>query len=114
MDKKDWQKLLHIRTHCEDVASFLERAGNDREAFLHDRLYFNAVSMCILQIGELANGLSEDFRKQTRSEIPWDMIRGMRNWLAHAYGEIDEEMIWNTAVEDIPKVLAFCNKRLDS
>lgn len=114
MDKKDWQKLLSIRTHCEDVASFLERAGHDREAFLGDRLYFNAVSMCILQIGELANGLSEEYRKATRDEIPWDMIRGMRNWLAHAYGEIDEEMIWNTATQDIPRVLAFCNKELNT
>jgi uncharacterized protein with HEPN domain len=36
------------------------------------------------------------------------MIRGMRNVLAHSYGEIDEEVIWETANHDIPRLKAFC------
>ena len=89
--------------------------GSERSIlfFVSDRLYFNSVSMSILQVGELANGLSEEFRKETASEMPWGMIRGMRNWLAHAYGEIDEDMIWDTAVHDIPKVADFCRKKLN-
>ena len=30
------------------------------------------------------------------------MIRGMRNWLAHSYGEVDSEILWATANNDIP------------
>ena len=40
------------------------------------------------------------------------MIRGTRNWLAHAYGEVDETVLWETVINDIPAVLAFCEKVL--
>jgi uncharacterized protein with HEPN domain len=52
--------------------------------------------MCILQIGELANGLSVEFREETKEQMQWGLIRGMRNWLAHAYTEMDENVIWET------------------
>ncbi len=112
MDKSDWQRLLHIRTHCEDVELFINRFGRNYDTFIEDCAYFNAVSMCIFQIGELSNSLSEDFRQRTSSDIPWKMICGMRNLLAHSYGEIDEEIIWETANNDIPKLKAFCDKVL--
>lgn len=110
MDKSDWQRIIHIRTHCDDVENFINRFGRDYNTFVEDRAYFNAVSMCIFQIGELANSLTEEFRQKTNNEIPWRMIRGMRNVLAHSYGEIDEEVIWETANNDIPKLREFCYK----
>ena len=45
MNKGDWQRLLHMRTYCEDIASFIDRFGRDYETFISDRAYFNAVSM---------------------------------------------------------------------
>ena len=108
MDKLDWQKIIQIRTYCEDIEAFIERFGRDFQIFTEDRAYFNAVAMCILQIGELANSLSEEFRQNTNTQIPWRMNRGMRNVLAHSYGEIDEEVICETANHDIPRLKAFC------
>jgi len=110
MSKSDWQRLLHIQTYCEDIEGFILRFGEDFDTFVQDRAYYNAVSMCILQIGELANGLSPEFREKTKDEMAWNAIRGMRNWMAHAYAEMDESMIWETATMDIPKLLAFCRK----
>ncbi len=114
MNKSDFQRLLHIRTYCGDIAKFIERFGKDYDAFIGDRAYFSAVSMCILQIGELANGLSDKFREETQKKIPWRMIRGMRNWMAHAYAEMDEHIIWETAVNDIPRLLEFCNETIEN
>ena len=112
MDRGDLQRIAHIRAHCEDVACFLDRFGANYETFSQDRAFLNAVSMSVLQIGELANGHSDAFREETKDRMPWGMIRGMRNWLAHAYGEMDEKIIWGTAVHDIPKLLDFCNSIL--
>lgn len=112
MDKSDRQRVQHIRSYCEDIDMFLDRFGRDFNSFIQDRAYFNAVSMCVLQIGELANSLSERFRQETSAQMPWKMIRGMRNMLAHAYGEVDEEIIWETAINDIPMLKAFCDKML--
>lgn len=112
MNNGDRQRLMHIQTYCEDIAGFIQRFGRDYATFTQDRAYSNAVSMCVLQIGELANGLSSEFREETKEQMPWGMIRGMRNWLAHAYAEIDESVIWETATNDIPRLMAFCDRML--
>ena len=44
----------------------------------------------------------------TKDQLPWGMIRGMRN----SYAEADEKILWETACNDIPKVLAFCRQEL--
>ena len=110
MQISDLQRLLHMRAHCEAITEYLERNNYSRDAFSSDRMFFDAVSMCVLQIGELANSLSEQYRIETENEIPWKMIRGMRNALAHTYGEIDEDMLWDTVINDIPKLAAFLVK----
>lgn len=45
MNKSDRQRLLHIKTYCEDIAGFIDRFGKDFDKFINDRAYFNAVSM---------------------------------------------------------------------
>lgn len=112
MNLSDKERLHHIATHCDDIAAFIKRFGDDYETFSNDRAYMNAVAMCILQIGELANGLSEEYRRETAGQIPWSMIRGMRNWLAHAYAEVDEQMMWDTAKNDIPMLAEFCRSEI--
>ena len=107
MDKGDIQRIKHIKRYCKDISEFIVRFGNDYEIFSFDDAYFNAVSMCILQIGELANGLSNEFRLKTKNQIQWDLIRGMRNWIAHAYKEVEKDVVWETIQNDIP---IFCEK----
>lgn len=110
MNSIDHQRVMHMRTYCLDIADFIERFGRNFLTFIQDRAYFNAVSMCMLQIGELANGLSDEFREETKGQMPWGMIRGMRNWLTHAYADMDEKIIWETAINDIPALLQFCER----
>lgn len=112
MNKKDTQILMHIQNYCNDIADCITRFGRDYNLFVEDRAYIHAVSMCIMQIGELANHLSEDFRQETKSQMPWGMIRGMRNLFAHGYGTMDESVIWETATNDIPGPNDFCSKWL--
>ena len=63
--------------------------------------------MCLMQIGELSNHLSEDF-KSTHTDIPWTAVRGMRNIVAHEYGNIDFEIVWETASIEIKELYNFC------
>lgn len=111
MTKGDWQRLKHIEIHCEDVLGFIERFGHDYSTFINDRAYYNAVSMAILQIGELANGLSAEYREETQTLIPWHKIRAMRNLFAHNYAQMDEETVWETASVSIPELLDFCREQ---
>lgn len=113
MNDRDQNILQHIKMHCDDIETFIIRFGKDYEVFTSDKAYFNAVSMGILQIGELAGNLSEEYRAKTSKKIPWSNIKGMRNIVVHDYGSIDEELLWETAIRDIPALLEFCNFELE-
>lgn len=106
--RADFDILCHILRYCERIESIIDRFGCEEEIFKSDMAYRDAVSMNLLQIGELAGHLSEDYRSQTRREMNWSAIKGMRNLFAHDYGNMDEHIIWNTAVESIQELKDFC------
>ena len=68
--------------------------------------------MNLLQIGELAKKLSDEFMASTMPDMSWRAVIGMRNLFAHDYGSMDIERIWETAVNDIPNLLEFCNSKI--
>jgi uncharacterized protein with HEPN domain len=102
MPSPDVQRLEHIIDYCEDIKDSLDRFGVDLDIFLFDRDFYNSISMSLLQIGELAKGLSDEVLSDASSEVSWRAIVGMRNHFAHGYGEMDPEIIFSTAVNNIP------------
>ena len=88
--------------------------GNFFEIFNADADYQRSISFSILQIGELSGGLSEEYRKETANRVQWGPIKGMRNLVAHNYGNMSREIIWETATVDIPVLESFCNEQLES
>lgn len=53
-------------------------------------------------------------RREPRRSLPDPMgqIKGMRNLIAHSYGSMSREIIWETAVTDIPVLKQFCQEYL--
>ena len=113
MVNPDIQRIQHIREHCDRIAQTVNRYGHDFNVFVSDGDYFDSVSMKILQIGELAGALSEEFREKTKSKMQWGAIRGMRNLFAHAYASMDKKVIWEVAVQDIPGLMQFCDSIIE-
>jgi uncharacterized protein with HEPN domain len=74
------------------------------EDYFRDRMLRGAVERHLEIIGEAARGVSESFRAQ-HPEIPWRRIIGLRNILAHEYGEIKHERIWDLVIRDIPDLV---------
>ena len=101
MTNTDRIRLKKIAMYCEQISLALARFGDTFEAFAGDCLYQNACCMCIVQICEMANGLSAEALKAL-SRIPWQEIRGMRNEFAHNYGQIDLSVTWDTLHSDVP------------
>jgi uncharacterized protein with HEPN domain len=98
--------------YCEDIEKTMERFGNNYSVFESDKDYRNSVSMSIMQIGELSIGLSEVFKEQTKAEMPWVAMRGMRNICAHEYGKADSKILWEVATFNIPQLKEFCESVL--
>ena len=113
MMQPDLQRLAHIRDYCSEIERTIARYGNDFAVFDSDPDYQRSVSFSILQIGELSAGLSEEFRHETADRIQWGPMKGMRNLVAHHYGSMSREIIWETAATDIPALKRFCEEVLN-
>ncbi len=74
-----------------------------KEQFLTDDIAQRAISMAVINIGELTTVLSDDL-KEANSHIPWKKIKGLRNIIVHRYEIIDFEDVWETATTDIPEL----------
>ena len=105
---KDFVILGHIIEYCDDVAETITRFAGSKETFMNDRIFRNACAMPLMQIGELAKNLSDDVSDIDKT-IPWKEIKGMRDYFAHEYHEMDMEIIWST-IEDLPVFKSQCEK----
>ena len=108
MDKHNEQILLHICAHCLDVESFIKRFGNSIEDFKNDRAFYNSMCMSLMQISDLSRDLTDNFIESTKEQIPWRAVKGLRNWIAHEYMDLDINIIWETATVDIPVLMKLC------
>ena len=108
---RDRNCIVHMLKYCDQIAETLESIRYDKDKFLASHIHQNAIAMCILQLGELCKQLTTDFTDSHR-QIPWSIIARTRDTYAHHYGVVDFELVWETAVEDIPGLADFCRNYL--
>lgn len=110
---RDVSVLKHIIKYCDDIEATIDRFGRDFNIFEKDVDYKNSVSMSTMQIGELTTHLSDEFKQNTSSEIPWNLIKAMRNHYAHGYYFMNNKEIFDTATTDIVGLKMKCLKLLE-
>lgn len=65
---------------------------------------FMVVEACLYNIqiiGEAVNQLADDI-KEANPQVPWILIKGMRNRLIHEYFGTDLNLVWNVIENDLP------------
>jgi uncharacterized protein with HEPN domain len=84
--------IAHIQLYTADL-SFDDFSQN-----------FMAVEACLYNIqiiGEAVSHLPEDV-KEKETQIPWILIKGMRNRLINEYFGTDLPLVWDTIKNDLP------------
>lgn len=74
------------------------------EHFLEDRKTRNAVERNLEIIGEAARRVSQETRANL-SDVPWRSVIGLRNVLAHEYGEVRYEILWTVVRSKLPPLI---------
>jgi uncharacterized protein with HEPN domain len=97
--------LLQMQESAENACQFID--GMSFESFMKDVRTQHAVAMSLLIVGDHANRAiarcPEDVARLT--QIPWRLIKGMRNQIAHGYSELDFPAVWTTATVDLPELI---------
>jgi len=69
-----------------------------------DRMLVFALVRAIEIVGEAVSKVSAETRN-IAVDIPWTSIVSMRNRLIRAYFDVDHEVAWKTATEELPQLL---------
>ena len=102
LEERDPAFLWDMLQAAREVEAMLD--DHDLAAFLANRVLLRAIERGVEIIGEAARRVSASYT-DAHQEIPWRKIIGQRNILAHEYGQIDHELLYKTAVEDIPALI---------
>ncbi len=93
----------------EDIVAAASRigrfvAGLNHAAFMENEEKQSAIFGQVIIIGEAATRLPESFL-DAHSEVPWRQMMGMRNRIVHGNDEIDWDIVWPVAVDEIPALI---------
>jgi uncharacterized protein with HEPN domain len=107
MCKADAVRLRHMMEAAQEALSFAQ--GRTRQDLDRDRMLSMAIARCIEIIGEAVQRISPG-TKARYPAIPWAQIVGARNWLIHAYFDINLDRVWDTIADNLPKLIAESKK----
>ncbi|UYZ61625.1 HepT-like ribonuclease domain-containing protein [Hymenobacter weizhouensis] len=95
----DKQRLEHMLTAIDDVLNFTATASETE--FIQNRMMQFACVRGLKIIGEAANHLTIAPR-DANPHIRWRDVVGMRNFAAHQYFDVQNQVIWDAVRRDLP------------
>jgi uncharacterized protein with HEPN domain len=99
MSKDDSVYLKHMLDMARTAMDLAQDRG--RKSFEEDPALRYGLAHLIQLIGEAARRVSSDVQK-SNSGIPWKEVIGMRHKIVHDYMDVDEEVVWAVATQDLP------------
>lgn len=122
MTEREIQILYKIIAHCDRISEYMNKTTDER-AFLADDLLMDGVSMRILSIGELVKRLPHEFRQEAarkegemgvESLTDWRGLAGLRDYVAHDYDNVNYQIMYETALKEIPQLRNTCAAMLEN
>jgi uncharacterized protein with HEPN domain len=98
--------MRHEASYLKDILLAARRieaivTTKSREEFFRNDESQAAVLHHLTITGEAANRLSPGLCER-HSEVPWAQIVAARNRIVHEYFGLDWQLLWGTAVDDVP------------
>ena len=100
--KEDTVRLRHMLDYARKAVQFTQ--GRSRTDLGADEVLALAIVHLVEIIGEAARTISGELRERY-PEVPWDLISGTRNRLAHGYIDVDLDIIWTIVTKDLPPLI---------
>ena len=98
--------MRHEASYLKDILRAAEKieaiaSASSESAFLDDDVLPAAILHHLTVIGEAINRLSPELRDR-HPEVPWRQIVSVRHRIVHAYFDLDLQIIWTAATDEIP------------
>ena len=107
MHKDDLVYVGHMLDVARAIAAKV--SGKSRSDFDDDENLRITIAHLIQTIGEAARCVSPTLQ-QAHPEIPWNKIVAMRHKVVHDYLEINFDIVWRVAINNLPPLVADLEK----
>lgn len=97
--ENDLARFRHLREAIEKTLTL--SAGLSRTQLAEQELYALALTRLLEIAGKAASKITPE-RQQRYTDVPWPMLTGMRNHLAHGYFSVDLDIVWDTIRHNLP------------
>jgi uncharacterized protein with HEPN domain len=109
---RDWkERIQDILEAIAEIQAFTR--GVDFDTFRADAKTLKAVELDFIVIGEAANQIPDEV-EEAYPQVPWSLMRAMRNRLVHVYFSVDERLLWETVQNDLPVLVPALQSLLRS
>ena len=100
-----WRDRVYMLDMLESARLAVEYiSGKSQEQFRFSVQLQDAVIRRIEIISEAAGRISEQTRLKYKN-IPWSDVIGMRNVMIHGYDDVNIDIVWDTLIVDLPKLI---------
>jgi uncharacterized protein with HEPN domain len=106
MNEKDRRTVETIISYCNRLEQHMAACEYDKDIYMSNILYKDACALVIIQIGEFAGRLSDEFREEYDG-VEWRQLIGLRNIMAHNYEDIIDHIVWTIIQDEIPEIKAY-------
>ena len=104
---RDFSIVFHINEHYKEMQEEF-KSLHSFEDFVNSKTVRKAILFDFFQIGELFKQLSNDFKNEFAYEFSNDLI-GIRNRIAHGYGSIRDDVIYDSILNSLPDFINNLN-----
>ena len=99
----DAVRLRHLAEAARKAVALT--AGRPKAEVAADEIGQLALARLLEIVGEAAGKVSPEFRA-AHPELPWAEMSGLRNRLAHAYFDVDLDVLLDVVATDLPPLIA--------
>ena len=96
-------RLGHMLDHAREAISLVQ--GKSRSDLDRDRVLNLALVRLLEIVGEAAGRVPKE-EHALYPQVPWPQIIGLRNRLIHGYDAVDNDILWQIIVRDLPSLVA--------
>lgn len=104
MKRTDEAFVDDILIAADSIREYTRGVAKDDFLSKRDAMIQDAVIRQVGIVGEAASQLSPSFRAKYPT-IPWNQIIGMRHIVIHQYWDVDLDVVWEAATEDVPALV---------
>lgn len=109
---KDYKILVeHILESIGQIEKYTDNIFEDD--FIESMQIQDSVIRRLEIIGEAIENFPKEIKTE-HSDIQWNEISGMRNFLIHEYFGVDAYLVWETVENDIPKLKKQMKKIIEN